>query len=309
MARVVSLGSINVDRVARVDTTVLDGLSDRYDWFPAPGETAGTARVPPAFERFAGETFPGGKGANQAVAASRAGADVAFLGMVGDDHADFGVLDALADDGVAVDRVAVGSERTGRAYVLLDGTGENRIVSVTGANAGVTVEYVRSSVDVVTDADVLLLQNELPTDPIAWLLDRLGDEPDRPTVVLDPAPATDAAVLLQAPAVDVVTPNEVEYESLSGVLVGFDGTVIRTRGPEPVAVDGAETFTARPPAVDATDPTGAGDTFNGFLATELARGASLRTAVETATVAAALSTRTLGARGAPTREELTAFSG
>lgn len=295
-ASVASLGSINVDFVASVDEGDVDDFAARYDWFPEPGETVGIDDVPAGFDRLSFRTHLGGKGANQAVAASRAGADTAFLGMVGTDHREYGVLDSLRDAGVDTGGVAVAAVRTGRAYVLVDGSGESYVISVEGANDRVDTAFVRERYDAVRAAEVLLLQNELPVAPMDWLLGRLDDEPDGPTVVLDPAPAGGVGPLLAHQSVDVVTPNDVEYRALRADLGDFDGTVIRTRGARGVEVEGGESFGVAPPDVDPVDTTGAGDTFAGYLAARLAAGDALREAVATAVVAATLSVREEGAQ-------------
>jgi ribokinase len=143
------------------------------------------------------------------------------------------------------------------------------------------------------------------------LLDALADRPTRPTVALDPAPAPGAAPLVDHRCVDLVTPNETEAAALSGALAAFDGTVVRTRGPDPVVVEApGERFTVTPPAASSTDTTGAGDVFAGYLAAMLAERdgesrstATLREAVQVASAAAALSVEASGVqRATPARE-------
>lgn len=99
MGSVASFGSINADRVAYLDRETVDGFAGRYAWFPAPGETRRVVQLPAAVERHVGETFLGGKGANQAVAAARAGADSALYGQVVDDASSFEVRAAAPEDG------------------------------------------------------------------------------------------------------------------------------------------------------------------------------------------------------------------
>lgn len=308
MSRVISLGSINVDRVRTTAPATLASLATRYEWFPDPGETVTVDTLPADFPREADEVVHGGKGANQAAAAAHAGGDVAMLGKVGPDHDEFGVCQRLAAAGVSVARVEVATEPTGTAYVFVDPDGENRIVVRPGANGTVDPAYIQAHTDVVLDAACLLLQNELPVAPVAALLADLADAPDRPTVILDPAPAAGAEELLGAGAVDYLTPNETEHEQLQPHLDAFDGTLVRKRGGDDVIVEGEREFTVSPPDVPVTDTTGAGDVLNGFLAAALARGASVATAIELATIAASLATRERGARnGVPTLEEVRAF--
>lgn len=308
MGRVVSLGSINVDGVWRVSEDEIEALADRHDWFPDRGRTVRVEDVPDGFADDPDETFHGGKGANTAVAAAAAGADVTMLGKVGPDHRTHGALDALADAGVDVDRVGRSLEPTGRAFVFVAPDGDNWIVVRPGANADVDRAYVRAVSDAITAADCLLLQNEIPVDPVAALLSDLADDPDRPTVVLDPAPADGAEALLGHGAVDVLIPNEAEYGAIRPFLDGFDGVLVRKRGSDDVVVEGDRRFTVAPPRVRPVDTTGAGDVMGGFLGARLAAGAPIREAVETATVAASLSTRAAGARGeVPTLDAVRAF--
>jgi ribokinase len=309
MGRVVSLGSINVDHVRRASDAELASLAERYDWFPARGHTVRVETLPDEFDPDTDERHHGGKGANQAVAAAAAGATTTMLGVVGTDHDRFGVLPALADAGVDAEPIGVADAPTGAAYVFVDPSGDNRIVVRPGANAAVDDAYIDAQYDAVRDADCLLLQNEIPVEPVAALLDDLAAEPTRPTVILDPAPPAGVEPLLGRDAVDYLTPNEGEYAALAGALDAYGGVVVRKRGGDPLIVEGGdEWFTVEPPSVDPVDTTGAGDVFNGYLAARLAAGASLRDAVETAAVAGSMATRTAGARdGIPTLEEVRAF--
>jgi len=305
---VLSLGSINVDRVRHVTDPEFAELERRYGWFPDSGETVEIDALPAELTGEPDSVRHGGKGANQAVAAARAGADAAMLGKVGPDHDTLGVLDRLADAGVGVERVGVAREPTGAAWVFVGPEGDNRIVVQPGANGTVDGVYVDRQYEAVLAADCLLLQNEIPTGPVVALLSALAAEPDRPVVVFDPAPAEGAEALLGCEAVDYLTPNETEHRALGSALEAFDGVVVRKRGGDDVVVEADERFTVTPPSVRVADTTGAGDVLNGFLAARLAAGASLREAVATATVAGSLSAREAGARcGIPTLEEVRAF--
>ncbi|WP_251330408.1 ribokinase [Haloplanus pelagicus] len=312
MSRVVSLGSINVDRVVSATDADLAAFAERFAWFPERGRTIRIDRLPDDFTVDADERRHGGKGANQAVAAVRVGASTAMLGKVGRDHGRFGVLAALADAGVDVDRIGTADAPTGTAYVFVDDSGDNRIVVVPGANATVGRPYVRNQYDAVRDADCLLLQNEVPVAPVESLLADLAGDPRRPTVVLDPAPPEGVDPLLACEAVDYCTPNEHEYAALEDSLDGFDGVVVRKRGGAPVVVEraGKRLFTVEPPTVDPVDTTGAGDVLNGVLAARLVAGVSLRKAVADATVAGSLATREAGARnGVPTLDDIRSTRG
>jgi ribokinase len=309
MGRVVSLGSINVDHVRRASDAELASFAARFDWFPARGHTVRVEALPDEFAPDIDGRRHGGKGANQAVAAAAAGAATTMLGVVGTDHERFGVRPALADAGVDADPVGVADAPTGAAYVFVDPSGDNRIVVDPGANAAVDDAYVDAHYDVVRDADCLLLQNEIPAEPVAALLDDLAAASTRPTVILDPAPPAGVDPLLGRDAVDYLTPNEGEYAALADALDAYGGVVVRKRGGDPVLVAADDDrFTVEPPTVDPVDTTGAGDVFNGFLAARLADGASLRDAVETAVVAGSVATRTAGARaGIPSLDEVRAF--
>jgi ribokinase len=315
MGRVASFGSVNVDHVRYVDRAWLEDASERYAWFPAAGETRTVESVPTAFASTFDRTFLGGKGANQAVAAAGADADAAFLGAVGGDAEEYAVLERLRERGVNVTAVEAVSGPTGAAYVAVDeATGENYIAVVAGANATVDAAYARRHATALRDADCVVLQNELPADAILGALDALADtgptdgpgSGSRPVVVYDPAPADDAAErVLAHEAVDVVTPNDGEYDRLRDGVAAFDGVVVRTRGADGVTVEPGshgpwtgDAFECTPPTVEPVDTTGAGDVFDGWLAAALADGRSFPDAVADATVAAALSTTTEGVQRA-----------
>lgn len=308
MADVVSLGSVNVDRIYRTTDAELEALESRFGWFPARGETVMRSTLPEGFAVEPDLVRHGGKGANQAVAAAAAGADTAFLGAVGGDATEFGVLESLEAAGVAADGVATADAPTGTAFVFVEPAGEDRIVVQPGANSRVDEAYVKDRYERVVEADCLLLQNEIPVEPVGRLLEEIAGEPEPPTVVLDPAPAAGVEPLLASEVVTHLTPNEVEYAALREVLDTFAGTLIQKRGPRDVLVSDGASFSVTPQTVDAVDTTGSGDVFNGFLAARLAAGDPLSTAVETAAVAGALSVRAEGARGSvPTLSEVRAF--
>lgn len=300
MSEVVSLGSVNVDLVSRLNETEIDVLSDQYDWFPAPDETVAVSGIPPSLDDLIDATHIGGKGANQAVAAANAGAKTRFCGRVGPDEGDFDVLSSLRGRGVDVNTVEGAPVETGKAYVFVDDVGETHIAIVEGANGAVDTDYVDRHRGEILNADCLLLQNEIPMETMVELLDSLTEVDDRPLVIFDPAPPVGAAPLLRSSAVDIITPNAYEYEHLRDDIETFDGSIIQKRGPKPVIVEapGNAPIRLQPPRVTPVDTTGAGDVFNGYLVAQLSGGTSLIRAVELATAAASLAITEEGAQRA-----------
>jgi ribokinase len=279
------VGSINLDIVVGVDR------------HPAPGETVlGDDR----------QELPGGKGANQAVAAARLGAEVAFVGRVGDDDAGRRLRDGLAAEGVDVTHVRVDADApTGVALIAVDRAGENTIVVSSGANARVSAADVEAARDVLANAAVTLVQHEVPEDAVAAAIAAAGG-----TVVLNPAPARP----IVAP-VDVLVPNRGELEALAGragdpveLARSLDAAraVVVTLGNEGAAViEGSRVESIPAPRVDAVDTTGAGDAFCGALAQALDAGADLVEAARWAVRAAAASVTKPGAQGGlPRRADL-----
>jgi ribokinase len=268
-------------------------------------------RLPGRGETVIGEgttLAPGGKGANQAAAAGRLAPGVHMIGRVGDDPAGDRQLAALADSRVNVSRVhRTPGVPTGSATIPVEeGSGENLIVVVPGANDALTPEDV--DVEPVHRAEVLLLQLEVPMETVAAAAAAATG-----TVVLTPAPPQPLPDGLLA-RVDVLVPNEHELVQLSGAEpqertpaqlaalargLGVRAVVVTlgARGALVVPADGAALLQA-PPSVAAVDTTGAGDCFTGALAQGLAGGSDLAGAVRYAVAAAALSTTGAGARGA-----------
>jgi ribokinase len=281
MTRIVVVGSINMDLVT---------VAPR---FPAPGETL-------LGERFL--TVPGGKGANQAVAAARLGAEVALVGALGDDAFGTQMHAGLRDEGVDVAHLARLDEcASGTASISVAG-GENQIVVVPAANARVRPAQVEAAHATIARADAVLVQMEIPLDAVEATL-RLGHRLGVP-VILNPAPAQklpgDWLKLVR-----YVTPNQLELATLLGADPAEDFRALMQRAPCPVVLTrGAEGAWYREQGepehqpgfkVEAIDSTGAGDTFNAALAVFLHEG--LPQAVRKACAAAALSVSRLGAQG------------
>jgi len=294
-SHVVVIGSINVDLVV---------IADRL---PGPGETVLGGKL---------GVHDGGKGANQAVAASRAGARVSMVGAVGTDAHGDRALDALRAEGIDMTRVRrVGDEPTGVAIIAVGPRGENQIVVAPGANATLAIEDADR--DLIGSADIVLTNHEIPA---AATLDALSAaHAAGVTSILNPAPARalSAEVLALGP---ILTPNEHELvvaigndvtgAALDELAVRNAGPIIVTQGPAgALLVDGArrERFEGRIPP-DVVDTTGAGDAFCGVLAAWLAGGSSLDEAIVAANAAGALSVAGAGARsGLPSRASIEEF--
>ena len=308
MPRVCVVGSANVDY-----TVALGRL-------PEPGETVtdGTLLV-----------SLGGKGANQAVAARRLGAEVRMLGCVGRDEGGDRLRASLRAEGIDTDGlVATDAAPTGTALIFVDRDGANQIGVAPGANRALTVDMVARHEDAIAWAEVVLCQLEVPIEVVAWTLERARRTGAR--TVLNPAPARalDDGLLRLA---DVLTPNEGEARALSGPWLAAPeaapgaavrhaaerlrargvGTVIVTLGAHGALAVDAEGATELPPfVVRAVDTTGAGDAFNGALSVGLASGTALGEAIALASATAALACTRRGAQPSlPTRAEVEAFIG
>jgi ribokinase len=290
--RVCIVGSINVDLVV---------VADRL---PRPGETVLGGRF---------SVHDGGKGANQAVAAARAGAMVSLVGAVGHDEYGRRALAALEAEGVDVSGVRqLDGEPTGVAIIAVGPRGENQIVVAPGANGAFTLDD--EDLERITGSRVLLTNHEVPNAVIIPALRAAADAGVRS--ILNPAPARGipADVLHLGP---ILTPNEHELvvaigndeteAALDELTVRHAGPVIVTQGPAGALLaqdDRRERFGGFP-APEVVDTTGAGDTFNGVLATWLAGGASLEEAIVAANAAASLSVGAAGAReGMPRRDAI-----
>jgi ribokinase len=293
------VGSLNMDAIARVAH------------LPAPGETVLASGFVQAL---------GGKGANQAVAAARAGSAVEFVGRVGVDLAGEALVTSLRSAGVNTRHVVrdVGGS-TGTALIAVDSQGQNSIVVVPGVNANLHVEDIDAAREVIERSSIVLLQLEIPLETVQYAAEmahRSGT-----TVLLNPSPAQELpASLLNL--VDILVPNEEEVAYLSGMGSPVDPAsaagMLRTNGAESVVVTlgdrGAAVIDENGETdiyaydVEAVDTTGAGDAFVGNLAAALDAGQSLEEAARMASAAAALSVQAAGAQASmPSREQTNAF--
>lgn len=267
---------------------------------------------PGAGETVLGESFktvPGGKGANQAVAAARLGADVSMIGCVGEDHYGKAILENFKSNGVSVENMkpVTGSD-SGTAHIIL-AEGDNSIVVVKGANDYITPDYVEKAKEKIKEADIVLIQQEIPEETVEYVA-QLCQELKVP-LLLNPAPARPlkAEVIEQ---VSYITPNEHEAALLfegkekEEVLKQYPNKLFITEGKQGVRYFNGEKEVLVPSyQVETIDTTGAGDTFNAALAVALAEGMGFEKGIQFANRAASLSVTKFGAQGGmPTRKEV-----
>ncbi|MBM7600324.1 ribokinase [Virgibacillus halotolerans] len=273
--------------------------------------TITTMKMPMQGETVLGNefaTYPGGKGANQAIAASRLGADVNMIGAIGNDSFGMTLLNHLKSEGINVKGMMTDLKKpTGIANIILS-EDDNRIIVAPGANEHVDSDLVDKHRDLISQSDVLLLQLEIPMETVIHTL-KIASEYNVP-VIVNPAPYQILPDVLFT-SVAYLTPNEIEADAMKDdpLFKSIQEKLIITQGERGVAFydDGAEQFLPSH-HVKVKDTTGAGDTFNGALATEIGRGTSIREAVDFANTAAALSVTKVGAQGGmPTRQEVEQF--
>ncbi|REJ10992.1 ribokinase [Halobacillus trueperi] len=269
-------------------------------------------RRPGAGETVLGESFetvPGGKGANQAVAAARLGAEVYMIGRVGEDAYGTAILNNFKSNGVQTDYVEpVTHVRSGTAHIIL-AEGDNSIVVVKGANDHVTPDYVKEKRDFIETCDLVMIQQEVPEETVIETA-RLCQELGVP-LLLNPAPAREIPDRV-VEQVSYLTPNEHEAallfqgEELAKALKKYPNKLFITEGAAGVRYfDGKEEALVPSFPVKPIDTTGAGDTFNAAFGTAIAEGMGLRDSLRFANRAASLSVTGFGAQGGmPTRKEV-----
>jgi ribokinase len=276
MPSVVVVGSINLDIVATADR------------LPVAGETVTDAEL---------GRFPGGKGANQALAARRLGADVTLLGCVGNDADAEDALALLREGGVNLGQIVVVNDAaTGVALITVAKSGENQIVVAPGANRRLTAESL-----VIPQADALICQLEVPTDTIAHAARNFSGFI---CANLAPAKQIDVAVLQRA---DLIVVNETEADWYGDSLAACGGMVATTFGAAGALLqkNGVDIARVKPPRVVAVDTTGAGDAFTAALTVALVEGQSPEDALGFACAAGAAAATGMGAQPSlPTRDEI-----
>ncbi|WP_040976990.1 ribokinase [Necropsobacter massiliensis] len=295
------LGSINADHVISVPH------------FARPGETLSGRDYHIAY---------GGKGANQAVAAARAGATVNFIGCIGDDAIGRAMKNAFAQDGINTHPIVeIEDVMTGIAMIQVTDSGENSIVIAAGANARLDATTVNTFAQEIISADYLLMQLETPLSAVLKAAELAAANQTK--VILNPAPAQPLPDALLS-RVNIITPNETEAEILTGIRVVDEQSavesaqVLHAKGIETVLITlGAKGvyFSQQGEGemiagfrVDATDTTAAGDTFNGAFVTALLEGKPIKQAIRFAHAAAAISVTRQGAQPSiPYRDETLAF--
>ena len=273
--RIAVVGSINADLVVQMPK------------LPGRGETVSSAEP---------KWFPGGKGANQAVAAARMSGMVSMFGAVGDDEPGQMCLAALSQSGVNIDSVAKVSSPTSTALVMVEHSGENQIVVADGANQHATFDAAQ-----ISAADAVIVQFEIPES----LIIEVGKATNG-IFCVNAAPVREISEEL-AGLIDVLIVNEHEFAQLGNPTFGL--VIVTSGAKEVVAYQSGEVVAkAQPPKVEALDTVGAGDSFVGAFIVSYASGQSIADSLERACAASALSTLKLGAQsGMPTSAEVDQF--
>ena len=285
------VGSMNMDMIVHADR------------IPRKGETIAGSGI---------EYQPGGKGANQAVAMAKLGAAVTMFGCTGEDAVGKELIDHMAACGVNTENIkTVKGVPTGQAIITV-GESDNTIVIIAGANDCVNMAYAQEYMDKILNADIIVLQNEIPEETVEYVI-RLCHEHHK-RIVWNPAPARalDSELLEM---ITYMTPNEHEArviwgeqaEHIDGLLTRYPGKLIVTQGEKGVSVNiEGEGIVAIPAMkVEVKDTTGAGDTLNGAFCVGLSRNMDEREALQFANAAAGLSVQKYGAQaGMPGLEDV-----
>ena len=301
MSKLTVVGSSNTDMVVKTPR------------FPVPGETI-----------IGGEffMFPGGKGGNQAVAASRMGGEVSFITSLGDDVFGHNAMEGYKAEGLDMSGSIVHqNQASGVALITVNAYGENEIVVASGANSLMESQHLKNNAEILKNSPLVLTQLETPLEVVGYLASFCREW--KIPLVINPAPAQklDDDILK---GLYLITPNETETTILTGkevtdeksateaaeILLGLGvENVLITMGKRGAFFKNAqEEFTITPPRVDAVDTTAAGDVFNGALVVFLSEGKPWRESIDLACRAAAVSVTRMGAQtSAPKREEIANF--
>jgi ribokinase len=298
MSKIFVIGSSNTDMIIQLDR------------LPVPGETIIGGKF---------STAPGGKGANQAVAAARAGGKVTFISRVGSDMFGDQALKGFEKDGMDVSYISRDdNEPSGVALIFIGENGENSIGVASGANAKILPLNLQNLESLLSDGDILLMQLEIPVETIEYAANIASRKNVK--IILNPAPAQHLSDELLK-KVSIITPNETEAEILTGIKVSNDddakkaADILKKKGVETVIITlgsrGAFVFNDKLSGlvpsfkVKAVDTTAAGDVFNGAFTVALSEGKSIKDAVLFGNAAAALSVTKLGAQpSAPHKNEI-----
>ncbi len=303
MKKILIVGSSNTDLIIKVPE------------IPRPGETL----LGGVFQ-----TFPGGKGANQAVAAARAGGDVVFIASVGDDAYGEEAVKGYKLDNINTENIKICKNvPSGIAMINVSDKGENAITVAPGANARLTPADLDDAEEAFLEADFMLVQLETPVETVAKAMEMCREF--NTMVILNPAPAMDLPGEILS-MTDIITPNETEAERLTGISIRDENDARRAAeklhekgvGKVIITMGAGGAFLSDPVSgtrllipgfsVEAADTTAAGDVFNGQLAVALSEEKSLEDSIRIAHAAAALSVQKIGAQSSiPRREETDYF--
>ncbi|HKK67117.1 MAG TPA: ribokinase, partial [Bacteroidales bacterium] len=286
--KITVIGSSNTDMICRVPS------------IPMPGETLMGTDF---------STVQGGKGANQAVAAARAGGDVTFIACVGNDAFGQQAIEAYQKEGIDTSCIRkIDGTPTGVALINVADSGENSIAVAAGANAHLMPEAIKKFKNVILGSDIILMQLEIPIETV-YQVTSLASKANIP-VVLNPAPAREVDKKIMK-LLTLVTPNEREASELSGLWPeardekesaleiqkqGVKSVIVTLGSRGAYYLNDKSSGIVEGAKIKAVDTTAAGDTFNGYLVVEMAKGKSLTEAIDLANKAAAISVTKMGAQ-------------
>lgn len=282
--------------------------------------------MPVKGETILGKSFslvPGGKGANQAYAIGKLGTNVSMLGAVGNDEYGAKLLKNLNTVGVQTENIQVLNDvNTGSAFINVDKSGENSIVVISGANEKLTKEMINNNINLIDEADIIILQLEIPLNIVTYV-SKIAHQKGK-LVILDPAPAVPNLSDELLSNIDIIKPNETEIQILSGKQINTTndiieaGKILLDKGVKTVIVtlgekgslliekDKIKSFTS--PKVNAIDTTAAGDSFTAALATSLLEGNNIEEAIKFSHIVSAIAVTKKGAQTSiPNRDEINSF--